>query len=246
MGLLSLIGCVFRTLCDFTPSRRWCTFAHTSARQMATHAISSSAFRLTHAVSLSASTLIFLLTQLCTALNFSYDSTRYSNGCARDFIGTSERFIHGQLHNGPAPGHFLTAVEVIPDFSASPPVRSCCLGAPSSKRASARSRRRARKRAALLHSMSILKTQHRRSSRRLGRRRRRKRRHMYHGVHARGHAHRIMHSFPSDSPLSPPCVLFLWDLNRPPARCSPGRFSTATSGVSHVIRALSTPAQPTT
>ena len=116
MGLLSLIGRVFRTLCDFTPSRRWCIFAHTSARQMATHAISSLAFRLTlHAVSWSASTLIFLLTHLCTALTFCYDSTRSSNDCARDFFGTSEHFVHDQLHNGPAPGHSLTAVEVSPD-----------------------------------------------------------------------------------------------------------------------------------
>ena len=220
MGLLSLIGRVFRTLCDFTPSRRWCIFAHTSARQMATHAISSLAFRLPlHAFSWSASTLIFLLTHLCTALTFCYDSTRSSDDCARDFFGTSEHFVHDQLHNGPAPGHSLTAVEVSPDSPASPPVRSCCLGAPSSNRASARSRRRARKRAALLHSTSILKTQLRRSSRRLGRRRRRKRRHMYHGVHARGHAHRIMPSFSSVSPIltpmcptplvseSPPCKL---------------------------------------
>ena len=186
MGLVTLLECVFRALCDFTPSRRSVHICTHFCSTNGDHAISSTVFRVArqttrYVVSLAVSTLVLFLTQLCAALKFPCDSTLNSNGCARDFIGPSDRYLHGLHHTGSGPGHFLTAVELFPYFSAVTPVRSCCMGARSSKRASARSRRRARKRTALLHSLSILKTQRRRSSRRLGRRRRRKRRHTYLG-----------------------------------------------------------------
>ena len=252
MGLVTLLECVFRVLCDFTPSRRRCTSAHTSARQMATYAISSTVFRVArqttrYVVSLTVSTLVLFLTQLFAALKFPCDSTQNSNGCVRDFIGPSDRYLHGQHHTGSGPGHFLTAVELFPKFSAVTPVRSCCMGARSSKRASARSRRRARKRTALLHSLSILKTQRRRSSRRLGRRRRRKRRHTYYGVnHVRARDRRLLSTPHLLQHLCPLLVLCPSDLRLPPTRCSSRHFSTDVSGVSLVTRALLTLVRPTT